>query len=78
MTRACIAIVLVLSMFAGSARADDPLPRARPESVGLSSEKLDRIGNVLRADIERGRLPGAVIAIARKGRLAYYEAFGYR
>jgi CubicO group peptidase (beta-lactamase class C family) len=57
--------------------AADPLPRTRPESVGLSSERLDRIAQVLRADIERGRLPGAVIAVARKGRLAYYEAFGY-
>lgn len=66
----------VLLSFALSAAAD-PLPRARPESVGLSSERLDRIAQVLRADIERGRLPGAVIAIARKGKLAYYESFGY-
>jgi len=57
--------------------ADDPLPRARPESVGLSAERLERIALVLRADIERGLLPGAVVAIARKGRLAYYESFGY-
>jgi CubicO group peptidase (beta-lactamase class C family) len=32
---------------------------------------------VLRADIDRGRMPGGVLVIARKGRLAYYEAFGY-
>jgi CubicO group peptidase (beta-lactamase class C family) len=57
--------------------AAEPLPSARPESVGLSSERLDRIAQVLRADIEQGRLPGAVIAVARKGRLAYYESFGY-
>jgi CubicO group peptidase (beta-lactamase class C family) len=43
----------------------------------MSSERLERIGQVLRADIERGRLPGAVIAVARKGRLVYYESFGY-
>ncbi len=65
---------LLLSSFAVLA---DPLPRAEPESVGLSPERLDRIGQVLKADIERGRIPGAVVAIARKGRLAYYEAFGY-
>ena len=57
--------------------AADPLPRSRPESVGLSPERLERIGQVLRADIEKGRMPGAVIAIARKGRLVYYESFGY-
>ncbi len=58
-------------------QAADPLPASRPESVGLSSEKLANIEKVLRADIEKGRIPGAVVAIARKGRLAYYEAFGY-
>jgi len=67
---------LTLLLFALCAAAD-PLPRARPESVGLSSERLERIAQVLRADIERGRLPGAVIAVARKGKLAYYESFGY-
>lgn len=59
------------------AQAADPLPRARPETVGISPERLERIGQVLRADIDRGRLPGAVVAVARKGRLVYYESFGY-
>jgi CubicO group peptidase (beta-lactamase class C family) len=56
----------------------DPLPRAKPEDVGLSSERLGEIARVLKADIERGRIPGAVIAIARKGKLVYFEAFGFR
>lgn len=60
------------------ALAADPLPRARPESVGISSARLARVGEVLRADIEAGRMPGAVLAIARKGKLVYFEAFGYR
>jgi CubicO group peptidase (beta-lactamase class C family) len=60
-----------------SASAADPLPRAKPESVGMSSERLARIGEALRADIERGRLPGAVIAVARRGKLVYYQAYGY-
>jgi CubicO group peptidase (beta-lactamase class C family) len=56
----------------------DPLPRARPEDAGMSSERLAVIGNVLNADITAGRLPGAVVAIARKGKLVYFDAFGYR
>jgi CubicO group peptidase (beta-lactamase class C family) len=56
----------------------DPLPRARPEDVGLSSERLGAITKVLNADIARGRIPGAVIAVARKGKLIYFEAFGFR
>jgi CubicO group peptidase (beta-lactamase class C family) len=70
-------VLLIPSLFAFSVYAADPLPSARPESVGLSPERLGRIAQVLRADIERGRLPGAVVAIARKGKLAYYESFGY-
>jgi CubicO group peptidase (beta-lactamase class C family) len=57
--------------------AADPLPRAKPESVGMSSERLGRIAPVLNAEIQNGRLPGAVIAVARKGKLVYYQAFGY-
>ena len=59
-------------------RPGDPLPRARPEEAGMSSDRLASIGSVLNADIAAGRLPGAVVAIARKGKLVYFEAFGYR
>jgi CubicO group peptidase (beta-lactamase class C family) len=61
-----------------AAFAQDPLPRAKPEEAGFSSERLARIGTVLNADIEAGRIPGAVIAIARHGKLVMFEAYGYR
>ena len=61
-----------------AAFAQDPLPRARPEEVGLSSDRLARIGATLRADIEAGRIPGAVIAIARHGKLVMLDAYGWR
>jgi len=61
-----------------AAFADDPLPRARPEEVGLSSERMARISAVLKADIEAGRIPGAVIAIARRGKLVALDAYGWR
>jgi CubicO group peptidase (beta-lactamase class C family) len=56
----------------------DLLPCVKPEEAGFSSERLARIGTVLNADIEAGRIPGAVIAIARHGKLVMLEAFGYR
>src|SRR5689334_17182825 len=71
-------LFLFLNICVSMSIAADPLPGARPESVGLSPEQLERIGQVLKADVEQGRIPGAVVAIARKGRLAYYEAFGYQ
>src|SRR5262252_9018235 len=61
-----------------AAFAEDPLPRAKPEDVGLSSERLARIDSVLKADIDAGRIPGAVIAIARHGKLVKLDAYGFR
>ncbi|HUN41368.1 MAG TPA: serine hydrolase domain-containing protein [Acetobacteraceae bacterium] len=52
------------------------LPPAEPESVGVSSARLARIRPALNAEIEAGQLPGAVIAIARHGRLILHEAVG--
>jgi CubicO group peptidase (beta-lactamase class C family) len=54
------------------------LPTAKPEDVGLSSLRLARITETLKADVERGRIPGAVVVIARRGRIAYAEAVGFR
>src|SRR6201995_4594945 len=65
--------------FAGEpAFAQESLPRAKPEDVGLSSERLARIGETLKADIDAGRIPGAVIAIARHGKLVVFDAYGWR
>jgi len=72
-------VATALCLFASSAAlADDPLPRAKPEDVGFSSERLARISAVLKADIEAGRIPGAVIAIARHGKLVMLDAYGWR
>ena len=51
--------------------------RRSPRTSGLSSARLDRLAQALRGDIDHGRMPGAVIAITRKGKLAYYESFGF-
>ena len=55
-----------------------PLPKAVPEDVGLSSTGLARLGNVIRGEIARGRVPGAVALVARRGCVAYFEGFGVR
>jgi CubicO group peptidase (beta-lactamase class C family) len=56
----------------------DPLPRAKPEDVGMSSERLARIGAALKEDVNRGLTPGGVIAIARRGKLVALDAYGWR
>ena len=72
---AALAATLIAAL---PALAADPLPRGKPDEVGLSSERLGRIAEVLNADIGAGRIPGAVVAIVRKDKLVYLEAFGWR
>ena len=54
------------------------LPTAKPEAVGLSSERLERVSRALRSEIEAGKFPGAVALVARKGHVVYFESFGVR
>src|SRR6202050_1577037 len=49
-----------------------------PEEIGLSSSRLARLGDVMRGEVERGRVPGAVALIARRGGIGYFESFGRR
>ena len=74
---ACLVLALAALALAAFARAQ-PLPTARPEEVGLSPERLDRIGQMFAHEIEAGELPGAVVMVARKGRLAYAGSFGFQ
>jgi len=70
--------VLLSAVLAAVAASAADLPTATPEEVGLSSSRLARITETLRADVEAGRIPGAVVIVARKGRIAYAEAVGFR
>ncbi len=71
------AAALLSLVLCAAALAADPLPRATPESVGMSSKRLARLDAALNAEIEKGRMPGAVIAVARRGKLVYYKAYGW-
>src|SRR6266446_7202305 len=48
----------------------------RPEEVGLSSERLQRINEVVQRYIDSGQISGAVTVVARKGNVAHFEAQG--
>ncbi|HEX7927030.1 MAG TPA: serine hydrolase [bacterium] len=54
------------------------LAKTRPALAGLSSGRLERIGTAFEAEIKAGRTPGAVVLVARHGKIAYWEAFGKR
>ena len=54
-----------------------PLPRAEPQALGFVVDRLPRIAAALQAEVARSALPGAVLMIARRGKLAYCETFGH-
>src|SRR5260221_90473 len=54
------------------------LPSRSPATVGLSAERLARMDQVIQASIEKKELPGAVVLVARHGRVAWRKAYGSR
>ena len=52
------------------------LPSAAPEDLGFSAERLARIVPVIKGEIEKGQYPGAVILVARKGKIIYFNGIG--
>jgi CubicO group peptidase (beta-lactamase class C family) len=74
---ALVALLVPLAMTV-QASGKDPLPRGDPASLGLSPDGLKTIADTLNADIAKGQIPGAVLLIARHGKVGYFEAFGAR
>jgi CubicO group peptidase (beta-lactamase class C family) len=53
-----------------------PLPSVAPAAAGFSPEGLERLDRFFAREIAARRVPGAVVAIAREGKLVYYKAYG--
>ncbi|GEC56326.1 CubicO group peptidase (beta-lactamase class C family) [Bradyrhizobium japonicum] len=53
-----------------------PLPEARADDVGVSKQRLAKLDEFFASEIAAKRVPGAVVAIARDGKLIHYKAYG--
>jgi CubicO group peptidase (beta-lactamase class C family) len=53
-----------------------PLPQAKPESLGLSSVRLQRMSDAFKRDIDKGTIPGVTVMVARRGQIGWFEALG--
>ncbi len=73
---AALAVLGLLAMPAAQAAEDVVV--AKPESVGMSSERLARINNFVQEHIDTDRIAGAVTLVARKGKVVHFEAQGWR
>jgi len=51
-------------------------PAGKPEEVGLSAERLQRVREAVERHIDAGEVSGAVTLVERRGRVAYFEAQG--
>jgi CubicO group peptidase (beta-lactamase class C family) len=71
-----LSILLVLGILTAPLGWAAGLLTVSPEQVGLSAERLARIGTAITTGIKQGQFPGAVALVARKGRIAYFESFG--
>src|SRR5215831_11927429 len=74
-TRPVAKTVLVL-LLAALPLVAATLPTAKPEEVGLSSERLQKIHQMLQHRIDAGDISGAITLVARKGRVAHFETHG--
>ena len=54
------------------------LPEAAPKSVSMSREQLARMDTAISEEISQHRLPGAVVLVARKGKIVWHKADGSR
>ncbi len=52
------------------------LPHAKPESLGLSPVRLQRMSDAFKREIEKGTLPGMTVMVARRGQIGWFEALG--
>lgn len=67
--------LLTAFAFAVSALAQE-FPSAKPEAVGLSPERLDRISSAVQHSIDDKRIAGAVTLVLRHGQVAFFKAQG--
>ena len=70
-TRFAIVLLAVLTLTAASA-----VPSVKPEDVGMSSERLQRVNEVIKTYIDAGTITGGVTMVSRKGKIAHFEAQG--
>ena len=72
------AALFALMSVVPSLRAAEDVIVVDPESVGMSSERLQRINTFINEYIDANQIAGAVTLVARKGKVVHYDAQGWR
>jgi len=69
---------IIYGLFLFSILFTQPLRQVRPEAVGMSSDRLDRLTQQMESYVLENQLSGGVTLVLRHGKIAYFDAFGYR
>ena len=68
-------LLFFFTVFAAGATAKE-LPVVEPAAAGMSAEKLAAVDTALEKLVAEGKIAGCVVAVARRGEVAYFKAFG--
>ncbi len=72
--RLLLSTTLFLSYFPNIIAAD--FDRARPERLGMSSDRLERLDAVLKSYVDKEQIAGQVVLVLRNGQIAFFAANG--
>jgi CubicO group peptidase (beta-lactamase class C family) len=75
LSRTAVAVLAQIALLTCASFAQD-LPAAKPEAVGLSADRLERIGSTVQKSIDDKRIAGAVTLVMRHGKVAWFKAQG--
>ena len=75
-TRICLATLLAILPSLVFAAESLGLPKAKAESVGMSTERLERIAPAMASFVEDEQVPGLITVVARKGKVVHFETYG--
>ena len=73
-----LTLIAAVNILPLSTLGQGTLSVAKPESVGMSGERLARLGEGMKSLVEQGRLAGAVTLVARHGKIIEFDAVGKR
>jgi CubicO group peptidase (beta-lactamase class C family) len=71
-------LCLVLTFTGSCSQQENKLPKAKPEEVGLSSDRLYRINPVMQNYVDEKKLPGLITLVARHGKIVNFEKYGVK
>ena len=65
-----VAIASVAALFS------QPIPRVSPQDAGMDAQRLSNVDGIIMNSIEKGEVPGAVLAVVRDGKMVYLKSYG--